>query len=87
MIILDITEDFNKEIIHIDKIINEYFKDYNLKILELYKNFINNCEKYIDSDDCDTELLKKSTLESINKKTLCYEDLPALIHLNLILYF
>ncbi len=81
--ILDITENFNKEIMHIDKIINEYFKDYNLKILELYKNFINNCEKYIDADDCDTEILKKSTLESINKKALGYEDLPALIHLNL----
>ena len=68
---------------HIEKIINNYFQNYNLKTSELYKNFIINCEKYIDENDCNLQLLKEDTINAIKKKTLGYEDLPALIHINI----
>ncbi len=82
--ILKETEAFNQEIFKIDKIVNEYFKEVNLKPLELYKLFIQNCEKYLNKDDCNIELLKKITLEAIGKRKLGYEDLPSLMYLNLL---
>ena len=82
--ILDDTEEFNKEVLKIDKIVNEYFKEFSLKPMSLYKLFILNCEKYLGFKDCDIDDLKKTTIDSINKKMLGYEDLPALMYLNLL---
>ncbi len=82
--ILNITEKFNQDIMHIDKIINNYFHNYNLKTSELYKNFILNCDKYLNEDDCIINTLQENTLDYIKTKTFGYEDLPALIHLNII---
>lgn len=82
--ILEDSENFNKEVSKLDKVAGEYFKDFSLKPLSLYKLFINNAHKYIDENDCNIDLLKEETMAGINKKTLSYEDLPAVIYLNLL---
>ena len=82
--ILEDSENFNKEVSKLDKVAIEYFKDFSLKPLSLYKLFINNAHKYIDENDCNIDLLKEETMAGINKKTLSYEDLPAVIYLNLL---
>ena len=81
--ILKITETFNSEVKNIDKILKSYFNVAALKPLKLYKLFVDNIECYVDGKDCDAIKLKNDTLKSINSKTLGYEDLPALIYLNL----
>ena len=82
--ILKITEEFNNEVKNIDKILKSYFELNELKPLKLYKTFIENCEKYIATSDCNLKELKTYTLKGINSKTLGYEDLPALIYINVI---
>lgn len=81
--ILEKTEVFNREIKNVDKIFKDYFNISNLKPLTLYKLFIDNIEHYVDSNHCDIAKLKNDTLKSIKSKTLGYEDLPALVYLNL----
>jgi len=81
--ILQITETFNKEVKNIDKILKDYFNVSVLKPLTLYKLFVDNIERYVDSNDCDIIRLKDDTLKAIKSKTLGYEDLPALVYLNL----
>lgn len=82
--ILDDTESFNLELTkNIDKILKDYFPYFQLKTLSLYQMFILNSRKYLLDNQCNLERLEKDTLDSIKKKTLGYEDLPALIYLHL----
>lgn len=79
--ILDVTEGFNKKIKNIDSLLKDYFKDYTLKPLAIYRNFINVFDKYSDYP-----LNKEENIKKINKKTLGYEDLAALVYINLRFY-
>ena len=79
--ILDVTEEFNKKLKNIDALLKDYFKDFTLKPLSIYRNFINNFDKYSDYP-----LNKEENIKRINKKTLGYEDLPALVYINLKFY-
>lgn len=79
--ILDVTEEFNKKIKNIDSLLKDYFKDYTLKPLAIYRNFINDFDKYSDYP-----LNKEEDIKKINKKTLGYEDLAALVYINLRFY-
>mgnify|MGYP000044940860 FL=1 len=82
-ILLD-TASFDLEITkNRDHIIQNYFQDYNLKPILLYQLFIENIKCFVSSDKVDLDRLKNETLEGIKKKTLGYEDLPALLYLNL----
>ena len=82
--ILDDTARFDLEITkHVDQILKDYFKDFDLKPLALYQLFISNISKYVFSNTFDLTKLKEDTLRAIKVKTLGYEDLPALIYLNL----
>lgn len=82
--ILDDTENFNLELTkNIDKILKDYFPHFHLKTLGLYQMFILNLRKYLLDSHCDLERLEKDTLDSIKKRILGYEDLPALIYINL----
>ncbi len=77
---------FNEDITkNIDKILKNYFSNYNLKPLALYKLFIENIHEYV-LDAKDLFHFQQDTLKGIAKKTLGYEDLPALLYLNLKFY-
>ena len=58
----------------------------NVKVLQLYKMFIQNLLKYID----DSELLNSdfvtTALNNIQKKVVQFEDIPAMIYINTMLY-
>lgn len=66
------------------KLIKSHFKKIKTKPFALYRTFISNAEKYIpDSVNFDLKDFKKVTRQNISKKILTYEDLPALMYLNL----
>ncbi len=69
------------------KLLKNYFKKLQLSPLNIYKLFIINLEQYTN-ELSDIELLKlqKSTLQSLNKKKVTFEDLPSLLHINNLLY-
>ena len=78
------TEKFNKDFSRNTlQVLNDYFSYFHVKTLEFYKRFIENISQYILNDECDLQNLKIDTLDAIHKKTLGYEDLPALIYLHL----
>ncbi len=79
--ILNITEEFNKSLNNIDLLLKSYFKPYMVKPLEIYKNFIKDFSN-ISSFPLNTE----DTLKKINKRVLGYEDLAALVYINLRFY-
>ena len=82
--ILDDTSSFDQDVTkNVDSILKEYFKDYQLKPLTLYQLFILHIKQYVTDEDCDLEKIKADTLKAIQTKTFGYEDLPALIYLNL----
>ncbi|MEG2484328.1 MAG: RNA polymerase recycling motor HelD [Clostridia bacterium] len=59
-------------------ILKQVFTETNIKPLKVYTDFIENIEKYIDTD---TKNLKEETLINIDKKVLDFEDIPALIYI------
>jgi DNA helicase II / ATP-dependent DNA helicase PcrA len=63
------------------KELKQYFKLVNIKILELYKMFVNNVESYIKVEDN----LKFETIKNINNRNLDFEDIPALMYLKILL--
>ena len=79
--ILDVTEEFNKKLKNMDSILKDYFKDYTIKPIMIYRNFINSFDRFSDYP-----LNKEENIKRINKKTLGYEDLPALVYINLKFY-
>lgn len=76
--ILDITEEFNKNIKNIDKLLKDYFKDILLKPLNVYYNFISR-----NDIEC---INKDNLLNNIRKKVLGYDDLAALLYINMRYY-
>lgn len=79
--ILDITEKFNQDLKNIDLLLKSYFKAFMIKPMEIYKNFINNF-----SSLSSFPLNVNETIKRINKRTLGYEDLAALVYINLRFY-
>jgi len=68
------------------KLIRDYFKKLKLKPLDIYKLFVANINKYSTSlTEKEILELQKSTLLSLQKKKVSFEDLPALMHINYIL--
>lgn len=65
------------------KLFRNYFKKLQLGPLNTYKLFIANLGLYT-SELTDTELLKlqKSTLQTLKKRKVTFEDLPSLLHIN-----
>lgn len=76
--ILNLTEEFNTSIKNIDKLLRDYFKNSLLKPLTIYYNFINNTN--IEN------INKEELLANIKKKTLNYDDLAALLYINVRYY-
>lgn len=65
------------------KALKKYLNIKNVKIIGLYKYFIENIEKYCDQDFSVTLPLKTDTLKNIKNSTVQFEDLAALIYLKL----
>lgn len=63
------------------KSLKKYFSAVDSKLLTLYKKFIDECKNYLPKNFLFTEKLKKETLQSLRKRILSFEDLPALIYL------
>ena len=69
------------------KELKKYFNINNVKVLEQYKSFLNNLEKYIDEDEKIEKILefKEKSISCINRKQVEFEDLPALMYLKYII--
>ena len=65
------------------KLLRNYFKKLQLGVLNTYKLFVANLEQYTN-DLTDLELLKlqKSTLQTLKRRKVTFEDLPSLLHIN-----
>lgn len=69
------------------KLIKEYFKNFQVNTFDLYKLFTENIEKYVtDFKSEDLILFKEYSLSSLKKKKVFFEDLPALLHINTIVF-
>jgi DNA helicase-2/ATP-dependent DNA helicase PcrA len=69
------------------KLVRDYFKKIKLKPFDIYKSFIANVDQYIDFlSEKEILELQKSTLLSLMKKKASFDDLPALMHINYLLY-
>ncbi len=67
------------------KDITKRFKRYSNDPIKLYKDFINNIDKYLTFETKkEMTQLKKETLKSISSKEFDYEDLPSLMYLKLL---
>lgn len=70
-----------------EKQIRKYVSISNLNVLNLYKNFVENVDKYINEEDkVDIESLKKDTLSSIKSKVVENEDIAAIMYIKYILF-
>ncbi|MEG0872848.1 MAG: RNA polymerase recycling motor HelD [Clostridia bacterium] len=71
------------------KELRKHIKVLDSKVLSLYKKFINNIDKYIVNNDLiiyEKELLKKETLNCIDKKSVGVEEIAALVYLKMLLF-
>lgn len=66
-----------------NKEMRDYFKPFKTNTLNFYKNFIAESEKYLDLDEKSTLKLQKETLISIKNKQFTFEELPALLHIEM----
>lgn len=57
----------------------------NIKVLQLYKTFIQNIDKYVKDEQIDTYDMGIKTIQNISNKKLDFEDVPALIYLKILL--
>lgn len=64
------------------KELTKYFKNIDKSIPQIYLSFINNIEKY-DSTLTEKEILylKKYSFLTLNKKNICYEDIPSIMYI------
>ncbi|MDD2376785.1 MAG: 3'-5' exonuclease [Clostridia bacterium] len=63
--------------------LRKYLSLNNIKVLQLYKMFIQNSSKYIEFLDSDFVI---TTMSNIQKKLVQFEDIPAMIYIKTILY-
>ena len=63
--------------------LKKYLTINNIKVLQLYKMFVQNLSKYIELSD--TDFVFKS-LNNIQKKVVQFEDIPAMMYINTIVY-
>lgn len=66
------------------KTIKNYFKPLRISTLNLYKNFISNINSVNNLSSSDMEFFRKKTLISIKTKNFYFEDLPALMYIDIL---
>lgn len=70
-----------------EKYLKKYVSMSNIKILNVYKEFVENVEKYVEEkDNVDTELLKNDTLKALKNKVIENEDIAALMYIKYSLF-
>lgn len=69
-----------------EKQLKKYVSISNLKVIDIYKNFVENVDKYIDNLDIDINKLKEDTLRTLKNKTIENEDIAALMYIKYILF-
>ncbi len=68
------------------KALKKYLNVSSVKVLGLYKKFLQTAPRYTGDTDGDRiARLQKSTLRDVNRKTVEFEDVPALLYLKLLL--
>ncbi|MDD4387501.1 MAG: RNA polymerase recycling motor HelD [Clostridia bacterium] len=65
--------------------LKKYLSVNNVKVLQLYKTFILNLSKYIEDKQLLASDFATVTLNNIQKKIVQFEDIPALMYINIIL--
>lgn len=69
------------------KLVKDYFKKIELKSSDIYKIFITNIDRYTDLlNEKEIKELQKNTTLLLQKNKASFEDLPALLHINYMLY-
>ncbi len=66
------------------KAIKNYFKPLKISTLNLYKSFVSDIDSINDLNTNDMKLFKKKTLNSIKTKEFYFEDLPALMYIDIL---
>jgi len=66
--------------------IKKYLSLNNIKVLPLYKMFIQNLSKYIDDSEINDSDFVTITMNNIQKKIVQFEDIPAMLYIKTILY-
>ncbi len=61
------------------KVLKKYFEKGNIKIIQMYKQFIEQIDK--SDTNIDIEKYRQNILSNINKKTFEVEDIPAIMYL------
>lgn len=65
--------------------LKKYLTINNIKVLQLYKNFILDLSKYIDERELLDSDFAADTLNNIQKKVIAFEDIPAMIYIKIML--
>ncbi|MBO5477039.1 MAG: AAA family ATPase [Clostridia bacterium] len=70
-----------------EKQLKKYVNISNLKILNIYKDFVENVDKYASHiENVDIEKMKKDTLESLKAKIIENEDIAAIMYIKYVLF-
>ena len=66
-------------------VIKNYFKPLTISSINLYKNFISSLTEVPGLDSKELLIFKKQSLEQIKEKKSCFEEIPAVMYLDMIL--
>lgn len=70
-----------------EKQLKKYVSISNLKVLTIYKDFVENVDKYASHiENVDIEKMKKDTLESLKAKVIENEDIAAIMYIKYVLF-
>lgn len=70
-----------------EKQLKKYTSISNLKVVNIYKDFVENVDKYVsNNEDVDIEKLKKDTLQSLKAKVIENEDIAAIMYIKYVLF-
>lgn len=70
-----------------EKQLKKYVSISNLKVLNIYKEFVENVDKYTSNiDNVDIEKMKKDTLDSLKAKVIENEDIAPIMYIKYVLF-
>ena len=69
------------------KLLKDYFTKLKLRSTDIYKIFILNAEKYLPNlSEAEIQQLQQETLGTLKKRKVSFNDLPALMHIQHLIY-
>lgn len=69
-----------------EKQLRKYVNISNVKVLDIYKKFVENVDKYTENIDVDIKSLKEDTLKSLKNRVIENEDISALLYIKYVLF-